>query len=80
VRRRYGGLGLARLSMQVFMECAADEGVQEVLLVVDTTNQPAITLYRGMGFAVADDGPWTAWFERVHRQYGVEETVMRLPL
>ena len=71
VRLRYRGLGLARLSMQAFRECAADQGVHEALLVVDTTNKPAITLYRSMGFAVAEDGPWTARMEEVHRRYGV---------
>ena len=80
VRRRYRGLGLARRSMQAFMECAADEGVHQVLLVVDTTNQPAVTLYRSMGFAVAEDGPWTARTEEVQRRYGVTQVVMRLSL
>ena len=80
VRRCYRGLGLARPLMQVPIDRAAREGAREVLFVANMANTPAITLYQSMGFVAAGDGPWTTWLERVRRQYGIEETVMRLPL
>jgi ribosomal protein S18 acetylase RimI-like enzyme len=80
VRWRYRGLGLARCSMQTLMERAADESAQHVLLVVDTNNTPAITLYQSMGFVVAEDGPWATWMEEIERRYGVTQVVMRLSL
>ena len=80
VRLYYRGLGLGRRSMQALMESAADEGAHEVLLVVDVTNMPAVTLYQSMGFVVADDGPWTTRMEEVKRRYGMTEVVMRLSL
>lgn len=50
VARAYQGRGIAKALMKAAIEEAREQGGEEVILRVKAGNEPAISLYRGLGF------------------------------
>lgn len=50
VRKEFRGIGLGRAMMEVGLDWARERGVRKVRLGVFATNDPAISLYRALGF------------------------------
>ena len=61
VAPRYRGLGLGKLVVTLGMDYLFNKGANSIELEVDSSNEPALSLYKSLGFEKQSE---TVWFEK----------------
>jgi len=80
VRTPFRGQGLGRRLLQYVMHAAAEDGAAEVFLLVNQGNEPALTLYRSLGFRAFHNSQVDGVLARQAQLYGVRRLALRAPL
>ena len=77
---RYRGTGAGERLARRVVESGRARGFDCVWLLVNASNVAGATLYRRLGFVVADDALSVARMDEEFRRYGVRRLVMRAAL
>lgn len=66
VYHKFRGLGIASHLMAVQFDLANKSAASEISLVVENSNQPALGLYKSLGFSTIDQRPYVAFNDQIN--------------